>query len=207
MRLDQLPIHIQEAIKGVRVIKAGDLGKLERGKYGHYLCRWCKTEVQPPRRTWCGDYCFAQFQKLTEVLETIYARDDGNCRSCGVDIDELTSFHRQAGVLISSAETAALKYLSTKENKYCLELAELKLKIARIQEAHPDWFTDRHDDWSRKLFPDIPVRPIVRLKHSRLYEIDHIIPVSKGGTTTSDNLMTLCIDCHRKKTNEERKRK
>ncbi|MEM3714671.1 MAG: HNH endonuclease [Nitrososphaeria archaeon] len=32
-------------------------------------------------------------------------------------------------------------------------------------------------------------------------EVDHIIPVSKGGTDTLDNLQTLCVDCNRGKSN------
>ena len=32
-----------------------------------------------------------------------------------------------------------------------------------------------------------------------LLEIDHIVPVSKGGLTTEDNLQTLCWRCNRKK--------
>lgn len=32
-----------------------------------------------------------------------------------------------------------------------------------------------------------------------LLEIDHIIPISKGGITITDNLQTLCWRCNRKK--------
>jgi predicted restriction endonuclease len=32
-------------------------------------------------------------------------------------------------------------------------------------------------------------------------EVDHIIPVSKGGTDDLDNLQTLCVDCNRGKSN------
>ena len=32
-----------------------------------------------------------------------------------------------------------------------------------------------------------------------LLEIDHIIPLSKGGLTTEDNLQTLCWRCNRSK--------
>jgi len=34
-------------------------------------------------------------------------------------------------------------------------------------------------------------------------EIDHIIPVSKKGKTTKDNLITACFDCNRGKSNIE----
>lgn len=35
-----------------------------------------------------------------------------------------------------------------------------------------------------------------------LLEIDHIIPVSKGGCTIEDNLQTLCWKCNRAKSNK-----
>ena len=30
-------------------------------------------------------------------------------------------------------------------------------------------------------------------------EIDHIVPIAKGGKSTSDNLQTLCTDCNKRK--------
>lgn len=39
----------------------------------------------------------------------------------------------------------------------------------------------------------------VKQEPNLLLEIDHIIPVSKGGLTTEDNLQTLCWRCNRKK--------
>ena len=35
-----------------------------------------------------------------------------------------------------------------------------------------------------------------------LLEIDHIIPVAKGGRTTEDNLQTLCWKCNRAKSDK-----
>ena len=35
-----------------------------------------------------------------------------------------------------------------------------------------------------------------------LLEIDHIIPVSKGGYTVEENLQTLCWKCNRAKSNK-----
>ncbi|MFE4513777.1 HNH endonuclease [Kitasatospora sp. NPDC056783] len=35
-------------------------------------------------------------------------------------------------------------------------------------------------------------------------EVDHLIPVSRGGSWEADNLWTLCRDCHRHKTHSDR---
>lgn len=35
-----------------------------------------------------------------------------------------------------------------------------------------------------------------------LLEVDHIIPISKGGKTEPDNLQTLCWKCNRAKSNK-----
>jgi 5-methylcytosine-specific restriction protein A len=31
-------------------------------------------------------------------------------------------------------------------------------------------------------------------------EVDHIVPLAKGGTNSPDNLQALCTDCHKRKT-------
>jgi len=34
-------------------------------------------------------------------------------------------------------------------------------------------------------------------------EVDHILPIAKGGQTELDNLHTLCVPCHRLKTRRQ----
>lgn len=41
----------------------------------------------------------------------------------------------------------------------------------------------------------------------RTYDIDHIIPVEDGGKSIMENLQTLCVACHKKKTAEQARNK
>ena len=42
----------------------------------------------------------------------------------------------------------------------------------------------------------------IHIEPNLLLEIDHIIPVSKGGYTVEENLQTLCWKCNRSKSNK-----
>ena len=49
--------------------------------------------------------------------------------------------------------------------------------------------------------------PCSMVNRSNNLEIDHIIPLSEGGGNDIDNLWLLCIDCHKKKTSQERSKR
>jgi 5-methylcytosine-specific restriction enzyme A len=64
-----------------------EIGHL-RGPHGYRLCRYCGTEVQPPRKTFCSDECvhFWKLRSNTHYLrQHIYVRDCGVCIRCGLD--------------------------------------------------------------------------------------------------------------------------
>ena len=42
-------------------------------------------------------------------------------------------------------------------------------------------------------------------KHNRSANVDHIIPLSQGGTDALANLQALCLTCHKRKTAAEAK--
>lgn len=44
-------------------------------------------------------------------------------------------------------------------------------------------------------------------RYTPAVEVDHIIPLTKGGTEDESNLQGLCKDCHEEKTNEDFNRK
>lgn len=59
-----------------------------KGPNGFRLCRWCKKEVQPPRRTFCSDECVHEWRLRSNVgylREHTYKRDLGICASCNSD--------------------------------------------------------------------------------------------------------------------------
>jgi 5-methylcytosine-specific restriction endonuclease McrA len=69
----------------------------------------------------------------------------------------------------------------------------------------------KREDWdSRYISPDIRTRVLersfykcIQCSSTEFLEIDHIVPISKGGTSTEENLQVLCRVCNRKKWNKE----
>jgi len=62
--------------------------ELEKGESGRPLCRWCRTEIPSPRRTFCSDACVHEWKLRTDpgyLRERVLARDAGVCAKCGVD--------------------------------------------------------------------------------------------------------------------------
>ncbi|MBV8208146.1 MAG: HNH endonuclease [Acidobacteria bacterium] len=65
-----------------------DPKRISRGPNGRALCRWCGTEVRPPRRTFCGETCVHHWRMRTSpayVREQVFRRDRGVCALCGED--------------------------------------------------------------------------------------------------------------------------
>jgi len=64
-----------------------EIGHL-RGPHGRRLCRFCKKEVSPPRRTFCSDSCTHEWRirsDLKYLRKLIYQRDLGQCSRCSID--------------------------------------------------------------------------------------------------------------------------
>jgi 5-methylcytosine-specific restriction enzyme A len=59
-----------------------------KGPNGGRLCRYCKIEVKPPRRTFCSDACVHEWKLRSNVKylrDFVYQRDLGICAICKVD--------------------------------------------------------------------------------------------------------------------------
>ena len=91
-----------------------------------------------------------------------------------MDLDNLNKF-----VVYLSEK---IKYKKSAAGQRALMTSKLRREI-----KERDHFTCQHCGVSLSQEPHL------------LLEIDHIVPVSKGGLTTEDNLQTLCWRCNRSK--------
>lgn len=64
--------------------------------------------------------------------------------------------------------------------------------------------------WERRVRPRALVRDgfsCVACGARERLEVDHVVPIAKGGTWTLDNAQTLCQPCHQEKTARDRRQK
>ena len=68
--------------------KSNKLLKGKKGPNGYRLCRFCKKEVSPPRRTFCSDVCVHEWKIRSDakyMRQFVYQRDLGLCAICRED--------------------------------------------------------------------------------------------------------------------------
>ena len=101
-----------------------DPGELPRGPQGRALCRWCRQEVPPRRRSFCGERCVHEWKLRSQgdyLRAQVFARDRGRCRACGLDTLALERRLKGLGPL---ARERTLKRLGLPE------------KVVSLWEAH-----------------------------------------------------------------------
>jgi len=201
-----LPIHVLNAIKGVRKVTP-DVLPLKVDSSGKRLCKWCMKPLPKRKRHWCSDHCVGQFIALKDTPKLIYDRDKKTCRICQVSLEDLKVWLAQMQESYKRAEFLKVKLdreqleldkdIQSEKSIDKEEFGELQAKIVVLE------------GFGRK-FPDlmrVDKIGIYKPRTLHAYEIDYVIPVNEGGTSTADNLRTLCVGCHRTITNEYHDRK
>jgi 5-methylcytosine-specific restriction protein A len=148
-----------------RKITIRDSDKELRGQHGpngYRLCRWCKKEVQPPRRTFCCDECIHEWRLRSNVgylREHTYKRDLGICALCKSDT-------RLQKIQLENVLKSCNYNEKVDEYKVLLVVLNITIKEAR----------------------------------KSLWHADHIVPVVDGGGLCGlSNIQTLCVRCHKLK--------
>lgn len=157
---------------------ANPTGKL-RGPNGRRLCRWCGTEVEPPRRTFCGDDCVHEWsvrQSPAYARAKVWERDRGVCTLCGTD----TVKQRQELRAEFDFNERSSRPPEDRRKAFYARLKALHIPTSR-------W-------WSAG--------------HQGCWDMDHATPVVEGGGGCGlDNLRTLCLRCHWQQTRRLRQRR
>lgn len=140
------------------------------------ICRWCGKPLPGRRTAWCSSECEHEYKIRawpSYAAGKVYNRDLGVCAACGLDTREFQ-----------------------KRTRYVWKL-------------QGGWFYEPVDHlrvWARKKIEHWCSQgwPINALNGSRRpWDCDHIHSVVEGGGECGlDNLQTLCIPCHKKKTAE-----
>ncbi len=159
-----------------------DPKSLPTGPSGLPLCRHClTTEVKRPRKTFCSDDCIHEWKVRTQsgyAAKWVLVRDCGVCSACGLDCVQLL----QSLKVLRSQER--LRILGQKVTHHCLILSG-DATLPRLNER----------------LDELGLVGGRRLLSKRLWDVDHIIPVSEGGGGCGlANLRTLCWRCHQNET-------
>ena len=175
---------------------------LPKGPNGRNLCRWCKTEVKPPRRTMCSEACVHEYSircNPAYARSHVEKRDKGVCALCSLDTWKLERVINKLLRLIGKPHYIRRPGDNRYDSRYGWGWERLAIgerrkatainRLDAIVAQYPRAFT--------------PSRYCSYQTATSLWQSDHIIPVVEGGGECGlENLRTLCTNCHRKETKE-----
>jgi 5-methylcytosine-specific restriction protein A len=152
----------------------------QRTTDGKRICSLCKKRLKGTQRRWCSDICANEFWRLTQwsgARAYIANRDKGVCAMCGADT--------------LARQEAFRFYLKWWEKHRCPPAKRFN---------HGPLDNPDHPWYLAEILHLAPGNHQQRAWDSP-FHIDHIIPLSEGGSLCSDdNLRTLCIPCHKAET-------
>lgn len=210
MRIDEVPKHLRDKIRGVRSITSKVLGHY-KNEDGKSLCKWCLSIVEPPRKSWCCSHCASEFKRLQDCSKLVYFKYAGQCSICRTDVTKLQQYLNEVWDLYYNAENLRLKlerakseedcFLSKSNEYWSVKKVDVDLYQTMLINLHQ--FGKKFPNWSKKLKTGL-----YRPKKYKAFHVDHVKPVCEGGTTTIDNLRLVCTKCSENLTAEllERRR-
>ena len=131
----------------------------------------------------CNAVCFNLYRKQTRYRQNNYIRE-----SYRINVLEKTIFFNFENFNYLFRRLREINFSTTLEKYHSVNQRKLMTKKLREKIMVRDNYTCQICG--------------VYMPDERGLEIDHIVPVSKGGKTIPDNLQVLCSECNRRKSNK-----
>lgn len=153
---------------------------------------------------------YNQYTIITYNFSGKYYSEDNGLIFCNFDSNEEIEFNNDnycAG-LIGQPFTKLFEYLSTTYKNNHFNFAVMKFNVELLPNNHKLKSKRRKTNIPRGMRHEVFKRDNYTCvecgatkEDGAILHIDHIIPVSKGGTDELTNLQTLCADCNLNKSN------
>lgn len=147
---------------------------------GKRCCRWCCKPVPRGRMSYCGDQCQIEVDIRSSAVAArrhVFERDKGVCRQCGTDTELLRRALGYAAYSLINSERYGAGSHRRLHAHFRITAYEAQAPLRAV--AAPLGFSN---------------------VTGHFWEADHIVELSDGGSGGLDNLQTLCVPCHKRKT-------
>jgi 5-methylcytosine-specific restriction endonuclease McrA len=167
---------------------------------GRKSCRWCKGVVRPPKKNWCGNpRCVIEWTMRTDpqvLRRVVFDRDRGVCAECGLDTNDLDL--GRLTYQLYAAERIGIEGDRREGWRKWTPRVEVVTE-GGVGRPLPAWH------WRRLHAGAVAWRASNKVKVDEpAWQVDHRRPVADGGDWFGmDNLVSLCVPCHRDKTRRE----
>jgi len=158
------------------------------------LCRGCHQPLPKRKRSWCSNECYQRYDP-NRVRFHCWERDKGVCSECGVDTERMSK--RAKSMMDFYGWTSQMHPRFWEGGNFTKKF---------LRERH-DRATKIFVRWKPKLQQAIDNRRRRMFAHGwpsyscrDWWEMDHVVPFSEGGITVLENVRTLCVPCHKKRT-------
>jgi hypothetical protein len=168
--------HPKRTLKGWRAPRRDETGEVACA--GRLLNPKCKKEIEKSRTLWCSQECVDYCMFITHpgfARTQIHQRDNGICAACDLDTDLLTRI----------MEWANKSYVET------------RMGVPRGL-CGSQWSYRRV--WLRFGCTNEILMKLGYVPNQSLWQLDHVIELSDGGSHEPHNCQTLCVPCHKQKT-------
>lgn len=150
-------------------------------------CRGCHGDVPKGRSSWCSNKCYDTYEPK-RVRWFCQQRDKYICHHCGVDSEKMRARYEHAARWESPNQYRYFQNGIFEREKY-----DAALKIAHRHER-------RWRDAAKKRMVAMRAEGWPHHACRDWWEMDHVTPYSEGGLTILENVRTLCVLCHKKRT-------